>query len=48
MASTIQVTPAELAELATAVGRVRDQLLGTADLLHDYAPAMGSSVVAGA
>lgn len=48
MASAIQVTPAELAELATAVGRVRDQLQGTADLLHDYAPAMGSPVVTGA
>ncbi len=48
MESAIQVTPAELAELATAVGRIRDQLQGTADLLHDYAPAMGSSVVTGA
>ena len=46
--TAIQVTPGELAELATAVVRVRDQLQGTADLLHDYAPAMGSPVVTGA
>ena len=48
MAPAIQVTPAELAQLASAVARVRDQLQGTADLLHDYAPAMGSAVVTGA
>jgi hypothetical protein len=45
MAAAIQVTPRELAELAIAVGRILDQLQGTADLLHDYAPAMGSPVV---
>jgi hypothetical protein len=43
-----QVTPAALGALATAVGRVRDQLERTADLGQDVEPALGSDVVAGA
>jgi hypothetical protein len=42
------VTPASLALLACAVGRVRDDLSLTADLGVDVGPALGSDVVAGA
>ena len=43
-----QVTPASLVGLATAVGRIRDELERTADLGQDVRPALGSDVVAGA
>jgi hypothetical protein len=43
-----QVTPADLGALASAVGRIRDQLEHTADLGQDCGPALGSEVVAGA
>jgi hypothetical protein len=42
------VTPASLALLAGAVGRVRDELERTADLGSDVGAAFGSDVVAGA
>ena len=42
------VTPASLAVLAAAVGRVRDELSLTADLGLDVGAALGSDVVAGA
>jgi hypothetical protein len=42
------VTPASLDLLASAVGRVRDELSLTADLGVDVGPALGSDVVAGA
>ena len=43
-----QVTPASLALLASAVGRVRDELERTPDLGSDVGAALGSDVVAGA
>jgi hypothetical protein len=43
-----EVTPASLGTLGTAVGRIRDQLEGTADLGQDVGPALGSDVVASA
>lgn len=43
-----QVTPADLAALAVSVSRIRDELDGTADLVHDLAPALGSDLVASA
>jgi len=42
------VTPASLALLASAVGRVRDELERTADLGDGVGPALGSDMVAGA
>ena len=42
------VTPASLALLASAVGRIRDELSLTADLGEAVGPALGSDVVAGA
>jgi hypothetical protein len=48
MPDAFQVTPASLGALASAVGRVRDQLEGTTDLGTDFASALGSDVVAGA
>jgi hypothetical protein len=42
------VTPASLGALASAVGRIRDQLERTADLGQDLGPALGSDVVADA
>ena len=42
------VTPASLALLASAVGRVRDELERTADLGSDVGSELGSDVVAGA
>jgi hypothetical protein len=48
MADAFQVTPGSLGALGVAVGRVRDQLEGTADLGADFGPALGSDVVAGA
>jgi hypothetical protein len=43
-----RVTPASLLVLATAVGRIRDELERAADLGQDFGPALGSEVVAGA
>jgi hypothetical protein len=48
MSDAFAVTPASLAALAAAVGRIRDQLEGTADLGEGVGPALGSDVVAGA
>jgi hypothetical protein len=48
MPDAFQVAPASLGVLATAVGRIRDQLSLTADLGQDCGPALGSDVVAGA
>ncbi|HEY0869415.1 MAG TPA: hypothetical protein VGD55_03370 [Acidothermaceae bacterium] len=48
MPDAFQVTPASLALLASAVGRVRDELSFTADLGGDVGAALGSDVVAGA
>lgn len=48
MPDAFQVTPASLAALGSAVGRVRDQLSLTADLGGDLGAALGSDVVAGA
>jgi hypothetical protein len=43
-----QVTPDELAALAMSVSRIRDELDGTAELVRDVAPALGSELVASA
>jgi hypothetical protein len=43
-----QVSPEELVALAGSVSRIRDQLEGAADLVHDCTPALGSDVVAAA
>src|SRR5665213_339516 len=39
------VTPGSLTELAGSVGRVRDHLDGTADLVGDCSAALGSGMV---
>lgn len=43
-----QVTPESLAALAISVAQVRDHLSGTADLVGDPSPALGSPIVAAA
>jgi hypothetical protein len=48
MPDGFQVTPASLALLASAVGRIRGELERTADLGEGVGPALGSDVVAGA
>jgi hypothetical protein len=43
-----RVTPSELAGLATAMSRIGAELDGTADLVHDCTPALGSDLVGAA
>ena len=48
MPDAFSVTLASLGALGSAVGRIRDQLEGTADLGEAVGPALGSDVVASA